>query len=310
MRTLAVVDMGELGLEPVRIAAQVSSGLGHEVIVLGIPDIGTIGYNMASGAGPGPGALTVPPLAMLPAPDDTLRVAIRDAADGAGINPRIVLEEGPLRRVVERVVAAAEPDLLVVPGVVPGGRLRSLLYGDPWREVVASSTVPVILGRPLPPSGSSILVVLEDPRASADAIRALRTLPLPPEARVIILGLLPPGLDRMRTRQRRRMVRRIDAARSMLRRAAIHASALVREQGTADEVLAVVRRTESAMVVVAVTSRDRRRRVTGLAGELMARCDASVMVVPTLASPRRHRAGLGTAAGTSVQPAGARETAR
>lgn len=288
MRILAVVSDAEPDPSPVRLARRIASGSSTEVIALCVVDGTPVGYGIGASILPGAEALLLPVPTVAPSAIDLVAEIARPTGEGGGARFAVHATEGIPGRVVPRAVAELDPDLLVLPGVAPRGRIAAWLLGDDWGPLVARSEIPVLLAREEGAGSATVLVLLEDVRPSGDAVRAVAHLPLPQDARVVLLGLLPAGGGEGRARHRQRMVRRLDAARSMLTGAGHRPSVLVHESTAVDELLSVVHRLDAGIVVVASTHAARNHRLSGLADALVRRSDRSVMVVPTSLQRRRQ----------------------
>lgn len=308
MRILAVVSETEPSLRPIQLALALGGGSAADVIGLCIIDGTPVGYGIGASIGPGAEALLLPVPALPPSSPDGLAGEVRAAAIHQDRVITVLAVEGVPTRIVPGAVAELEPDLLILPGLPPRGRLAALLLGDDWGPLLARSEIPVLLARTGGALSGAVVVILEDVGPSADAVRAVARLPLPPDAEVVILGLLPAGAGAGRARHRRRMVRRLDAARSMLAGAGHRPSVQVQESTSVDELLRIIDRLGAGIVVTASGHLGGRHRLSGLAESLARRSDRSVLLVPT--SLQRHRRVV-RAAGTrdrGARPAGSTRT--
>lgn len=288
MRILVVVSDTDSGLRQVRLALSMACGSSTEVIALCVTDGEPVAFGIGASIGPGAEALLMPvPIGPASTVDLAAEVA-RSVGDGADGVFAVLTAEGTVRGVVPGAVAELDPDLLVLPGMPPRGRIASWLLGDDHGHLIPRSEVPVLLAREEGAGSDTVLVVVEDVRPSGDAVRAVASLPLPHGARVVLLGLLPAGGGAGRARHRQRMVRRLDAARSMLSRAGRHPSVLVHESTAVEELLSTVDRLDAGIVVVASAHLGGRHRLSGLADGLVRRSGRSVMVVPTSLQRRRR----------------------
>lgn len=309
MRIVAVVSQAEATVAPAELAAFLASGSGADVVVLCIADAGPASYSMGSAIGPGAETMLLPVSSLPPGPADDLTSRVRAATAEADRVVSVIAAEGAPRRLVPALVAETSPDLLVLPGVAPRGRLAAWLLGDDWGPLAVGSLVPVVLAREGRSRPDTVLVVLEDVRPSGDAIRALAHLPLPRATRVVLLGLLPGGGADRRVRHRRRMILRLDAARSMLTRTERRPSVLVQESADLPDVLATIERLDAGLVVIASSHLGGRHRLSSLAEGLVRRSDRSVLVVPTSVQPRRRAARGQHDRVSDPRAAGSRRTA-
>lgn len=285
----------------VRLAASLAAAADVEVLAVCITDRVPVSHAMGSSLGPGAEALLLPVATLPPPPGEELAAIARAAAADAGGDSRVIVREGTPPQVVPGVMADTVPDLLVLPDVAPRSRLAALLLGDDWTPLIVGSPVPVLLVRGAGAGPGTVLVVLEDPRPSGDAVRAVADMPLPADSRVVLLGLLPAGAAVGPARHRRRMIRRLDAARSMLTRAGRPPSVLVQEATSVADVLTTADRVEAGIVVAASSHLGTGHRLSDLADGLARRSARSVLIVPTSLQPR-HRLAERTAGRGSATP--------
>ena len=184
-----------------------------------------------------------------------------------------------------------DADLVILPGMQPRGRLEALIFGDPWGPVIAAATVPVLLARPGRTGPPNILVVLDDPRLGADAVRALTRFPLPADAQVLLLGLVSEGTHPGSVRQRQRMVRRTDVAMRMLRRAGLRTASLLRHGGGASAILAAAEATDADVVVIGARRERGGGRLDRDARAIVGGAVCSLLLIPTPTERHRRRQG-------------------
>jgi nucleotide-binding universal stress UspA family protein len=164
-----------------------------------VASIAEASYGLAVG-------LAGPPIAI--AWYDTVREAVEEHArrvvtDGAArltgrARVTTIVREGHPVEELRAIATEASADLVVV-GPHGRGRLEAILVGSTSQGLLDGAHTSVLVARPLRDDLRTVVLAIDGSRHSAAAVRFLAALPLPPEARIVAVTVLPardPGYGR------------------------------------------------------------------------------------------------------------------
>jgi nucleotide-binding universal stress UspA family protein len=297
-RILVAAELDPDGIAGLRLVDRLGLTAQDELITVTVsspPPAVPTGTSMLTGA-PGPWLLDIHAIGE---GEEASAEAAAAILEGLPCRVRSLLRDGPPGRAMAELAESLAPDLIVLPALPRRGWLERLLFGDPWGRLLEETSAPVVLARPDgdvggPTPGAdrqrplSILVATQEPAGGADAIRQLLRLPLPPDARVLVLGCLPDDEPTAgpAARRRERTVRRLTAAVGMLRGAGLRAASLIVPGRGAEAITGVAASIDADLVMVGADRDPLRGRLGPVARTLARELPTAVLVVPA-GVPRR-----------------------
>lgn len=214
---------------------------------------------------------------------------------GARITPEI--RPGSAAEVILDTAAELQPDLLVV-GSRGKNAVARFFLGSVAERVVCHAPCPVLVARPLRGALDQVVVGIDGSRASFEAARRARLLPLPPDCRFQLATAVPlyqvggtpadrlpslaAELRALQAREKEHSLQRLAQAAEPFRTAGWEVSTELREQHPAEGLLEIAAGLPADLIVVGRQGLGRIERfcMGSISTNVLRHASCSVLVVP------------------------------